>query len=153
MPWIAQLQVLGQVAVAAVLGGLIGLERELADKPAGFRTHMIVAGTSALLVGLSLAFVQVFQSSGDSRIDPTRTVQAIVTGISFLGAGTIIRRGDTDRIEGLTTAASLLLAGAIGISIGLHQYVIGVGATLLALVVLTLMKYVERWIVHFRARP
>ena len=89
-----ELKVTGQVAVAMVLGGLIGLERETANKPAGFRTHMLVAGAAALLVGLGHALIEEFDRHTGLRLqsDPIRIVEAIVTGVSFLGAGTIFRR-------------------------------------------------------------
>jgi hypothetical protein len=94
MDWLTQLQVIAEVALAILLGGVIGIERELANKPAGFRTHMLVAGSAALLVGLGEALVQRFATSDYAAIiqsDPMRIVGAIITGISFLGAGTIFR--------------------------------------------------------------
>ena len=116
MDWASQLPIIGEVALAMVLGGAIGVEREFADKPAGFRTHMLVAGAAALLVGLSAALVAEYAAHPNSdllRFDPVRVVEAIVTGVSFLGAGTIFRRSETNHVEGLTTAASILLAAAV----------------------------------------
>jgi putative Mg2+ transporter-C (MgtC) family protein len=142
--WWTQLQVIAEVALAMLLGGVIGIERELANKPAGFRTHMLVAGSAALLIGLGEALVQHFATSdyaGVIQSDPMRIVGAIITGISFLGAGTIFRH--ETQVEGLTTAASLLLCGAIGMAVALHQFVIAGGITVLSLIVLRGVKFIE----------
>ncbi|MDQ3396636.1 MAG: MgtC/SapB family protein [Deinococcota bacterium] len=143
-----QFQVISEVALAMLLGGLVGLERELADKPSGLRTHMIVAGAAALLVGLGDALLGRFNASVDVgiRTDPIRIVEAIIAGVSFLGAGTIFRRGKSEQVEGITTAASLLLVSAIGISVALRQHVLAVGVTVLALTVLRGVNLIERWL-------
>ncbi len=148
MDWNTQLQVIVEVALAMLLGGLVGLERELADKPSGLRTHMIVAGAAALLVGLGDALLGRFNASVDVgiRTDPIRIVEAIIAGVSFLGAGTIFRRGKSEQVEGITTAASLLLVSAIGISVALRQHVLAVGVTVLALTVLRGVNLIERWL-------
>jgi putative Mg2+ transporter-C (MgtC) family protein len=143
----AQIQVLVTVSVAMLLGGLIGIEREYANKPAGFRTHMLVAGSAALLVGLADALMHRFTSEayGDVlRTDPVRIVEAIITGVSFLGAGTIFRRGEDSLVKGLTTAASLLLVSSIGIAVALNQYVLALGVTLMSLIVLRLLHFIEK---------
>ena len=137
-----QLLIILEVIVAMILGGVIGYEREEADKPAGFRTHMLVAGAAALFVGLGNLIVQRFGSSfaGETiRSDPIRIYEAIITGVSFLGAGTIIRRGREHHVEGITTAASLLMTAAIGATIGLNQWFLGVVLTGLVFFVLHLM--------------
>lgn len=147
MPWTPQLLILGEVALAIVLGGFIGFEREAARKPAGFRTHMLVAGAAALLVGLSDVLVTAFVTAevkGILQADPIRIVEAIITGISFLGAGTIFVRGAQDRVEGLTTAASLLFSAAVGIAVSLEQFLLAVGVTFLALFILRVIKIVEQ---------
>lgn len=146
MNWLMQLEIIGEVALAMLLGGIIGMERERANKPAGFRTHMLVAGASALLVGLADALLQRYGGGGADgavRSDPIRVVEAIITGISFLGAGTIFRRGEGRAVEGLTTAASLLLCGAIGIAVALRQFILAGGITALALAVLWGLKSFE----------
>jgi putative Mg2+ transporter-C (MgtC) family protein len=110
--WAQQLFLIAEVALAMLLGGIIGIEREIADKPAGFRTHVLVAGAAALLVGLSSALIIDYAADPNAqliRFDPVRVIEAIVTGGSFLGAGTIFRRSETNHVEGLTTAASILL--------------------------------------------
>jgi putative Mg2+ transporter-C (MgtC) family protein len=142
-----QLEIFKEVLLALFLGGLIGIEREFADKPAGFRTQMMVAGAAALLVGLSDALLANFgpeASSGLIQSDPIRIVEAIITGVSFLGAGTIFRRGSSDHVEGLTTAASLLMSAAVGISVALDQIALAMGVTLLSLLVLWGLRVLER---------
>lgn len=141
-----QFEIIGEVALAMLLGGVIGFEREIADKPAGFRTQMLVAGAAALLVGLADSMLRRFamDTSVNASSDPIRIVEAIVTGISFLGAGTIFRRDRTEQVEGLTTAASILLCAAIGISVALRQFVLAVGVTLLALFVLRGLNTIEK---------
>ena len=145
MNWMLQLQIVGEVALAMVLGGVIGFEREMADKPAGFRTQMLVAGAAALLVGLADVMLVHYIVPGESKItaDPIRITEAIVTGISFLGAGTIFRRDASDQVKGLTTAASILLCAAVGISVALRQFVLAVGVTVLALIVLRGLTGIE----------
>jgi putative Mg2+ transporter-C (MgtC) family protein len=125
------------------------LEREFSDKPAGLRTNMLVSGAGALLVSIaSLALEDLIATFGTQNVsaDPVRIIEAVVTGISFLGAGTILRRDQEGGIEGLTTAASLLLAAAVGMCVGLSRWVTAVGATLLALFVLGVVSRLEDWI-------
>jgi putative Mg2+ transporter-C (MgtC) family protein len=133
-----QLQILGEIVLAMLLGGAIGFEREAADKPAGLRTHMLVAGSAAMLTGLGS--VMVTRLGVDQSVisaDPIRIIEAVITGITFLGAGTIIRNRDSEnKIEGLTTAASLLLAAALGVAIALQQFVLAVGAAVIVLAIL-----------------
>jgi putative Mg2+ transporter-C (MgtC) family protein len=145
--WPAQLAVLAEVFLAMLLGGIIGIERTTANKPAGFRTHMLVAGAAALLVGLSDALIYRFSPGAYVDLiesDPIRVIQAIIAGISFLGAGTIFRHPKKQHVEGLTTAASLLLSGAIGISVALRQFVLAVAVTVLTLAVLRGVDFIER---------
>lgn len=142
---ILQLQVLGELFLAMILGGAIGFERETADKPAGLRTHMVVAGSAALLTGLGRILVLEFDMN-ESLIsaDPIRIIEAVITGVTFLGAGTIIRQRQGKEVEGLTTAASLLLVGALGISVALSQFMLSIGATVMMLVTLRGLKYFEK---------
>jgi len=133
-----------RLSVAAGLGGLIGLERELRDREAGFRTHILVCLGSALFTIVSAYGFRGFLTSGDQviRADPTRIAAQIVTGIGFLGAGAIIRQGFS--VRGLTTAATLWVSAAIGIAAGAGYYsgaVIGTAITLLALWPLRLLAY------------
>jgi putative Mg2+ transporter-C (MgtC) family protein len=125
-----------RLGLAAVLGGAIGFERELREREAGLRTHLLVCVGSALFTIVGAYGFHDFLTSGDQvvRADPTRIAAQVVTGIGFLGAGAIIRQGLS--IRGLTTAATLWVAAAIGIAAGAGYYpgaVIGTVLTLVAL--------------------
>jgi putative Mg2+ transporter-C (MgtC) family protein len=142
--WQAQLQIVGTVVIAAILGGIVGMEREMADRPAGLRTHAILAAAACLLVSLPDALLEYYAAEAASdilRADPIRIVEAVVTGTAFLGAGTIFRDRDKGAVEGLTTAASLLLVGAIGIAVALNQLVTAVLVTLLTLLLLRAARW------------
>ena len=125
-----------RLALAAVLGGAIGFEREFREREAGLRTHLLVCVGSALFTIISAYGFHDFLTSGDQvvRTDPTRIAAQVVTGIGFLGAGAIIRQGLS--IRGLTTAATLWVAAAIGMATGAGYYpgaIIGTVITLIAL--------------------
>jgi len=140
----AELWILLRLLVAVVLGGLIGYEREMTGKAAGLRTHMLVALGSALFVSFTDLFLHDAlpiappPPAGNLRlqIEPLATVQSIVTGISFLGAGTIFVSGRSNRVKGLTTAASVWATAAMGIAVGLDRYVLAIGTTLLVVIIL-----------------
>ncbi|MGH8167888.1 MAG: MgtC/SapB family protein [Woeseiaceae bacterium] len=136
--WQPQLQAVGSVLIAAILGGIVGMERELADRPAGLRTHAILAAAACLLVSLPDVLIEYYMTESATsvlRADPIRIIEAVVTGTAFLGAGTIFRDRDKG-VEGLTTAASLLLVGAVGVSVALGQLVTAGLVTLLTLFLL-----------------
>ena len=135
---------LARLSLAAVLGGAIGFERELRDREAGLRTHLLVCLGSALFTIVSAYGFREFLTSGDQvvRADPTRIAAQIVTGIGFLGAGAIIRQGLT--VRGLTTAATLWVSAAIGIAAGAGYYsgaVLGTVVTIVALWPLRIAAY------------
>jgi putative Mg2+ transporter-C (MgtC) family protein len=136
------------VFYAIFLGGLMGLEREIAAKPAGLRTHMLVAGSAALLIVLGDIMIRHYANlpafEGSIRADPIRIMEAIITGISFLGAGTIIFKSRDQSIEGLTTAASILFVAAIGITVALQQYLLATILTVVAIVILVVLGYIEK---------
>ena len=142
-----QVQIVGQVILAIILGAVVGIEREYADKPAGLRTHMLVAGSAALFVALSTIAVEQFEVSLGNRIiraDPIRVMEAVITGISFLGAGTILRRSAKHQVEGLTTAASILAAAGVGIAVALSQLMLAVVVTFLTLLTLRGVPFLEK---------
>src|SRR5207237_6147082 len=133
-----------RLALAAALGGLIGVERELREREAGLRTHLLVALGSALFTIVGAYGFHAFLASGQSvvRADPTRIAAQIVTGIGFLGAGAIIRQGLS--IRGLTTAATLWVVAAIGLASGAGYYsaaVITTGLVLVSLWPLRILAY------------
>ena len=134
MPDLTWVEILVRVSLAGALGGAVGLERELREREAGFRTHMLVAVGSALFTLVSAYGFREFLTSGDAvvRADPTRIAAQIVTGIGFLGAGAIIRQGLS--VRGLTTAATLWVVAAIGLASGAGYYSAAVITTLIALV-------------------
>lgn len=148
MDWETQLWVVGASAYAMVLGGVVGYERELKNRPAGFRTHMLVAGASALLVGIGrMAVFDPAMPQDSISIDPLRIVEAVVAGVAFIGAGTIFgRRGAGDRVEGITTAATLLMVAVIGISAGFRYFWMATAATAVTMTVLTLLNVVEKFL-------
>jgi putative Mg2+ transporter-C (MgtC) family protein len=145
--YLVQLQLLARIALAMALGAAIGFERELRDKPAGLRTHMLLAGAAAAFVIMgSLATERFALALGEElvRADPTRVVLAVMVGVSFLGSGTIFRRSQEQTIEGLTTAASLLITSVIGICSALSQWVLAVGMVFVALATLWVIRLIER---------
>jgi putative Mg2+ transporter-C (MgtC) family protein len=133
----SELELVGRLLLAAVLGALIGVEREIHDHPAGIRTHLLVALGSALFTVLS---IDGFNTPGVS-VDPSRIAAQIVTGIGFLGAGAILKYGPT--IKGLTTAASLWAAAGIGMAAGASRPVIAIAATVIVLVSLWPLRIVS----------
>lgn len=127
-----------RLTIGLVLGAIIGFERELHRQPAGFRTHSLVALGAALFT-----IVSAYGFVGD-QVDPTRIAAQIVSGIGFIGAGTILQhRGN---IKGLTTAASLWAVAAIGTAAGAGLLLMAVIGTILILVVLAVLDRVERWV-------
>lgn len=132
-----------RLSVAAVLGALIGFEREMKDRPAGLTTHMLVSlGAAAfMLVGYEILFAT---AVGDpsAKIDPTRIVQGVITGIGFLGAGSIIQSGAS--VRGLTTGAAIWIAGAIGVSCAIGNFILAVLLTTMALTVIVVMGQIEK---------
>lgn len=132
-----QLLLLGKTALALVLGGVIGYERDVADKPAGIRTHMLVAGSAYLFMVLGEALMAGPRLPDEELVsaDPLRLLQAIVVGISFIGAGTILKRSESETVENLTTAASILVASTLGIALALDHYVLAFGVVALVLLV------------------
>ncbi len=135
-----------RLTVGLVLGAIIGFERELHRQPAGFRTHSLVSLGAALFT-----VVSAFGFAG-STVDPTRIAAQIVSGIGFIGAGTILQyRG---HIRGLTTAASLWSVAAIGTAAGAGLFVVAITGTVLILVILSLLDQVEEITRRrFRVRP
>jgi putative Mg2+ transporter-C (MgtC) family protein len=134
------LELLGRLLLAAVLGGAIGAERELNDQPAGLRTHML------LTIGACL-FTLISAYGFDGGTDPSRIAAQIVTGIGFLGGGAIVRYGLT--VKGVTTAASIWATASVGVAIGAGSYVLGIGGAVLVVGTLFGLRRVDevlgRW--------
>lgn len=133
---IFRLELMLQLGLATLLGGAIGLERELGGKPAGLRTNILICLGSVLYTHISIAMM------GPDSSDPTRVAGQIVTGVGFIGAGTILHaRG---AIVGLTSAATIWVVAAIGVALGSGFYLEGVGTTVIVLVVLAGLGRVEK---------
>jgi putative Mg2+ transporter-C (MgtC) family protein len=128
---------IARVFVAFILGGLVGFERERVQRPAGLRTHMLVAAGSACF---TVASIYGFQGLGTNS-DPARLAAQIITGIGFLGAGAIFRTGDT--VKGITTASSIWITAAIGILVGVGMIYLAVFTTIMTWIVLFVIKTVE----------
>jgi putative Mg2+ transporter-C (MgtC) family protein len=138
---------LTRLIIAGAFAGVLGWEREHAKKPAGFRTHIIVGIGAALFTVLGeITFLRDAGAASDWRSDPTRVIQAVATGIGFLGSGIIFvgGTGPDRQVRGLTTAASIWTTAAIGMTCGLGLYTLAAGSTLLLLVVLRGLGRFER---------
>lgn len=139
-----ELLLLVRPVVAALLAGVIGWERESAGKAAGLRTHMLVGLAAALFIVAADVLVARYAAGEYDpdvlRLDPVRVIDAVATGVGFLGAGTIFVSGRDRVVRGLTTAASVWATAAIGVIVGLERYVLAVGVTLLAYAVLHLLR-------------
>lgn len=137
-----QLQAIFQLILALLLGALIGVEREHKRKEAGLQTYSLVALGTCLFTKLSFDFFNSFTDKAGISFDPSRVIQAIAIGIGFIGAGIIIYR--RSKVEGLTTAAGLWVASAIGIAVGFRLYALAIISTLLAIAILAGLGLLER---------
>jgi len=126
------------------LGGLLGFERELQRKPAGLRTHILVSLSATLFTLLSLSFGSA--GSQYTNTDLSRVAAAVLSGIGFIGTGVIL--GGKDRTDGITTAASIWMATAIGMAVGIGEYGLAMAATFLTFFVLWVLKVFERVFLH-----
>jgi putative Mg2+ transporter-C (MgtC) family protein len=123
---------------AVVFGGLVGLERQVHGHWAGFRTHMMVSMGSAIFVLVTMSLV------GDNMADVSRVIQGIAAGIGFIGAGTILKLEPRVEVKGLTTASTIWVAAAVGTCCGLRAYALVVWSVLLCLVVLVVLRPLEK---------
>jgi putative Mg2+ transporter-C (MgtC) family protein len=141
---VQDLELSARILLALALGAVLGYERERSHRPAGLRTHMLVsAGAAAFTVASIYAFVQPGAST-----DPGRIAAQIVTGVGFLGAGTILRTG-AGSVYGLTTASSIWLVAAIGLLAGAGMYWLAIFTTIIGGVTLYFLKFTERrWLGH-----
>lgn len=135
LPHVARLTF--EVVLAAMLGGILGYEREQAGKAAGLRTHMLVALGACL-------FMIAPRESGMDPADVSRVIQGLVAGIGFLGAGAIVRTEVESRNRGLTTAAGIWLTAAIGMTVGLGLEALAIVTTVLALLILAVIPALEK---------
>ncbi len=139
-----RLDLLGRLLLAMILGGAIGWERSWAGKPAGLRTNILICVGATLLTDVGMGMART------AAADPSRLSAQIVSGIGFLGAGTIIQARGT--VTGLTTAATLWVVGAIGIAVGSGHFLEATGTTLLVLIALMPLSWIEGWLDRQRER-
>ncbi len=139
--WLIESSVLTRLILAVLLGGVIGMEREMHGRPAGFRTHIVVClGATMLIVGS-----EYYQNHFDpgTVFDPNRMAAGIITGIGFLGAGAIMR--EENMVRGLTTAGCIWFVAGLGIIIGKGLFPLALWGTLLVFIMLVFFRYVENW--------
>jgi putative Mg2+ transporter-C (MgtC) family protein len=132
-------QILTRLVLSLVLSGLVGLERQVHRRSAGLRTHILVSLGSCLIMLTSMYVFDIYKNQ--QGIDPARIAAGVITGIGFLGAGTIIR--EPEGIKGLTTAASLWVVAGIGLAVGCGFYRAALYATALALIALVFLRHIE----------
>jgi putative Mg2+ transporter-C (MgtC) family protein len=135
-------QLLIKLMVAALLGGIIGLDREVKDRPAGLRTHMLTALAAATFTVLTFEIAEMASRLERPSTDPIRVIEAVTAGVAFLAAGTIIRSGG--QVEGLTTGAGMWMAGAVGIACGAGRLMLALVGTAIAAIILIALRWVER---------
>jgi len=141
-PWyIDEIEILIRLSIALVLGGIIGFEREQSNHAAGFRTNILVCVGACLLMLLSIYGFSDFVNEINVRVDPARLAAAVITGVGFLGAGTILYTGK--KISGLTTAASLWVVAAIGLAVGAGCYFASIAVMILVVLTLWLFNKLE----------
>ncbi len=155
--WAASLQMPGEaifrLGLAAALGGLVGLEREVRGRQAGFRTNLLVALGSALVMIVSVFFAYVNwppHSGFNLNIDPARVAYSVMAGVGFLGAGAIMKHDGN--VRGLTTAAGLWCVAAVGLACGLGMYLVSIFATILVLIALWTLDILEKRLPRVRYR-
>ncbi|HKH69969.1 MAG TPA: MgtC/SapB family protein [Vicinamibacterales bacterium] len=133
----------GRLALAALLGGILGLNREIALKPAGMRTHALVALGAALATITGLALMA---PPGNDGSAPGRIIQGLVAGIGFIGSGVILHRRDNHTVEGLTTAASIWVIAAVGVAVGAGLWRASTIVVLISLILLVVGSPIDRFI-------
>lgn len=143
----AQLTTLLDVLIAMILSGVIGGEREIKNKPAGLRTNMIIAGAATVCIAMGRVIMLDyggFMTGEAMGADPTRVLHAVIVGVGFMGAGVILKSADGTKVHYLTTAATIWMSAAIGIIVGLHQYILAIGVTIIMLIVNVIVNKFEQ---------
>jgi len=136
------LAALMRLVVAAALGAVIGIEREVGGRQAGLKTHMLISVAAATFTLISFEIFVEASSRPGANVDPLRIIQAVTAGVAFLAAGTIIRTAD--RVRGLTTGAGMWAAGAVGVSAGAGYLILAFMATAVTFMILTFIRWIER---------
>ncbi len=142
------LEALIQLVIAVLFGAVIGLEREFKGKEAGLQTYSLVSLGSCLLIMIGISILDIFSSTSGVSFDPLRLILAVATGIGFIGGGVIIHK--EAKVEGITTAAGLWAAAAIGVAVGVKLYFIAFTALILSTVILIGFGELEKHIFNNR---
>ncbi len=145
------LAALVRLVLAAALGAVIGIEREVGGRQAGLKTHMLIAVAAATFTLISFEIFADIASRPGANADPLRIIEAVTAGVAFLAAGTIIRTAD--RVRGLTTGAGMWAAGAVGVSAGAGYLILAAMATAVTFVILTVIRWIERRLIERAAAP
>jgi len=139
-----EMEIICQLLIAAALGALVGLEREIRRKGAGIRTYSLVTLGTCLFTVISFLLYETFALQTSTSFDASRIIQAVAIGIGFIGAGVIFHQGPS--VVGLTTAAGLWVSAGIGIAVGIKQYILASVVTCIALLILIFFEGVEELI-------
>ncbi len=139
-----ELQIIKDATIAALLGGIIGFERETSRKPAGLRTYIFLSTTACLLVNFGELFIDKYSGYPGVQIDPVRTIEAIVSAVGFIAGGMLIKSKESGNVKNLTTAALCLFAAAIGLSVALQQYILALFLTLFSLAITIILYRFEK---------
>ncbi len=139
---IQDFEIVFQLVLACLLGGLLGLEREFLKKTAGLRTFILVCMGSTVFAIISKDAYDMFL--GTTSFDPSRMASQVIVGIGFLGAGAIIKRGD--EVHGVTTASGIWIAAAVGLAVGTQLYILAIVTAVLSLLVLIIVRKIEFWL-------
>jgi putative Mg2+ transporter-C (MgtC) family protein len=143
-------RLVGRLALAALLGGILGLNREMALKPAGMRTHALVSLGAALATITGLALTA---PPGNDASAPSRIIQGLVAGIGFVGSGVILHRRDNHTVEGLTTAASIWVIAATGVAAGAGLWRAAVSVVVISLLLLVIGSPIDQFVHRFSKTP
>ncbi len=136
--------------LAATLGGLLGFDREVKNRPAGIRTHMLVALAAALFTAITFEIHESSIARGGSSTDPIRIIEAVTAGVAFLAAGAIIQSGR--KITGLTTGAGMWMAGALGVAAGSGHYAVAIIAAAMSLFIMSGIGWIQDKIIEPRLK-
>lgn len=142
---------LTRLAIAALFGAMIGFERESHSLAAGLRTHILVATAACLFTLLTFEIFYLTDVANAGQADPIRAIEAVTAGVAFLGAGAIFQQRGS--VRGLTTGAGMWLAGAVGITVALGYYLIGLAVSLLAVLVLSALRALAHKVIGRRSDP
>lgn len=137
-----EFEVIYQLLLSLLLGGLIGIEREAKERAAGLQTYSLVSLGSCLFTVIAAHMVSFFTNTSRMGFDPIRVIHAVVIGIGFVGGGVIFQKSSSE-VVGLTTAAGLWVTAALGITVGVRQYSLAIVATFLALIILVVFGWIE----------